>query len=308
MTSLKIPALDAAKLADREPVQMAELRRAVSEVGFLTLTNTTLSTKDVTDLIAAYHAFFTGPPDVKAQVDMARTGGNRGWGAPQSEQVDPKANPDYKEAFDAGFELPFGDSYAARDLTVYAANQWPDGPSGLRAEIETYLPKAMKIALDLLRAIAAAVELPERYFDQAFDRPMALLRGNYYPQRPDWAGAQDYGIAPHTDYGCLTLLATDGTPGLDVLASDGTWVPVTTAPGTFVINFGEMLELWSSGRIKATEHRVQGSAAERVSVPLFFNPSYDTNVAPPEADTPVLAGDYLEQRYRETYVHLQKAG
>ena len=52
---------------------------------------------------------------------------------------------------------------------------------------------------------------------------MALLRGNYYPSRPDWAGAKDFGIATHTDYGCLTLLATDGSPGLEVRKRGGGW-------------------------------------------------------------------------------------
>jgi isopenicillin N synthase-like dioxygenase len=67
-----------------------------------------------------------------------------------------------------------------------------------------------------------------------------------------------------------------------------------------------MLESWTNGRIKATLHRVIGTSQERVSVPLFFNPNYDTNVAPLGSGGRLLAGDHLERRFRETYLHLQR--
>jgi len=134
---------------------------------------------------------------------------------------------------------------------------------------------------------------------------MALLRGNFYPRRPDGSGERDFGIAPHTDYGCLTLLATDGAPGLEVAAGGGAWIPLAAPPGDFVINFGEMLEMWTGGRVRATMHRVRGSASERLSVPLFFNPRFDANVAPIGSGRTIRAIDHLQKRYDETYVHLQ---
>ena len=117
--------------------------------------------------------------------------------------------------------------------------------------------------------------------------------------------AQDFGIATHTDYGCLTLLATDGSPGLEVRKRGGGWFAVQVPPGEFVINFGEMMEIWSEGRVKATPHRVVGTTEERLSVPLFFNPSVDTNIAPMGSGQVILAGDHLARRFQETYVHLQ---
>ena len=135
---------------------------------------------------------------------------------------------------------------------------------------------------------------------------MALLRGNFYPARPDWAGDKDFGIAAHTDYGCVTLLASDGVPGLEVLGRDGAWQPVNAEPGSFVINFGEMLQMWTRGRVTATLHRVKGSGRERISVPMFFNPNYDTNVAPMGSGEVILAGDHLTKRFEETYLHLKE--
>ena len=54
-------------------------------------------------------------------------------------------------------------------------------------------------------------------------------------------------------------------------------------------------------------YRVIGGPQERISVPLFFNPSYDTNVAPPGRDEVILAGTHLTKRFNETYLHLKTA-
>lgn len=298
--TLAIPRIDLGALFAGDPAQAEEVRRGVSEVGFLTVHNAPIGAERVRAVIAAYRAFFALPAAEKAAVDMSRTGSNRGWGGPGSEQVDPAANPDYKEFFDIGFEV------AGSSLPVHAPNLWPRRPEGFRPTIEGYYAEARALALRVLGAVAAAVGEDPAFFADKFTRPMALLRGNFYPPRPDWAGARDFGIAAHTDYGCLTLLATDGVPGLEALTQGGTWVPVEAGPGEFVINFGEMLEIWTDGRVRATPHRVVGSGAARLSVPLFFNPDPETNVAPIGSGRVVRAVDHLQRRFDETYLHLQK--
>ena len=301
-----IPRLDAAQLAAGDAEALRVLGRAATEIGFFTVHNTAISTARMQEVLEMYRAFFRLPEAEKERVDMARTGANRGWGASGSEQVDPDANPDYKQFFDSGFALPPDDPRTRQP--VYAPNHWPERPEGFRAEIEAYYSAACAVAMQLLRAIARAVDAPSHYFDGAFEAPMALLRGNFYPERPAWATERDFGIATHTDYGCLTLLATDGSPGLEVRKRGGGWIPVSAPPGEFVINFGEMMEMWTARRVRATPHRVIGTDDERISVPLFFNPSYETNVAPMGSGEVIRAGDHLMKRFSETYVHLQKQG
>jgi isopenicillin N synthase-like dioxygenase len=305
----RIPRIDLAALTDPGHAGHRAARdavaRAATETGFMTVANTAIPGAEVEALLAAYRGFFHLPAAEKARVDMAVTGANRGWGAPRSEQVDPTANPDFKEVFDSGHPLP--EAHPLTDLAVYAPNRWPDRPAGFRETVEAYYVKAMAVAMQLLRGIAGAIGEDEGYFADKFDPPMALLRGNFYPARPAGAGAKDFGIAPHTDYGCLTLLATDGAPGLEVLGRSGQWIPLAAPPGEFVINFGEMLEFWTGGRVVATLHRVVGGPDERISVPLFFNPRHDTNVAPAGSDEVILAGEHLNRRFRETYLHLKEA-
>ena len=302
---MTIPQISLARIDAGDPDAVASLARAAREVGFLTLTDTGLSDARLEQVFAAYRAFFALPEAEKRAVDMSLTAANRGWGAPRSEQVDPEANPDYKQVFDMGFTLPEDDPDAHR--AVYAPNRWPARPEGFRDTVEAYYADALWVARRVLRGLAAALGEDASYFDDKFDRPMALLRGNYYPERPDWAGEKDFGIAAHTDYGCLTLLASDGVPGLEVMGRDGAWVAVNVQPGTFVINFGEMLEMWTEGRVRATLHRVRGSSEERISIPLFFNPNYDTNVAPTGSDRVILAGEHLSKRFEDTYLHMKAA-
>ena len=101
----------------------------------------------------------------------------------------------------------------------------------------------------------------------------------------------------HSDYGMLTLLATDAVPGLQIhrgeaeagaggreapagtssgsgsaaAAAPGRWVDVCPKPGTFIINLGDMLERWTNGRYRSTLHRVVNTTGqERYSIAFFF--------------------------------------
>lgn len=302
----QIPAVSAKDLLDPlcagHEASVTAVRAGAMDVGFFTVHATPIQAQQVRDVLAAYAGFFALPVAQKACVDMASTQANRGWGASGSERVSADANPDYKQVFDCGLTLPEGDLLTA--LPCYAPNQWPEAPPEFRPVLEAYYRAATGFALDLLCAVASAVGEDPAYFRTRFSRPMALLRGNYYPSRPAGAGDKDFGIATHTDYGCLTLLATDGTPGLEVRKRGGGWMPVTAEPGIFVINFGEMLEMWTEGRIKATPHMVVGGSEERLSVPLFFNPDHDADVAPKGSAQMIRAIDHLDRRYAETYVHL----
>jgi len=308
MTAAEIPNISAKALMDSEHKDHSNtlqiVANAVDNIGFITVSDTHINSDDVLALLVVYKQFFLSSEENKSAVDMSLTGSNRGWGGAGAEQVDPESNADYKQVFDCGPELR--DDDPLNQLPYYAPNLWPTEPDGFRETITQYYEQAAGVALSLLSAVAKSIDEPEDYFNDKFDKPMALLRGNYYPPRPDSATDKDFGIAPHTDYGCLTLLATDGTPGLEILAKDNQWVPVSVEPGIFVINFGEMLEMWTSGRVVATKHRVIGGNKERQSVPLFFNPRHDVNVAPVGAKDKILAGEHLARRYNETYVHQKK--
>lgn len=199
-----IPRIDAAALLAGDADAMKLAAEAATGGGFLTVYNTPLSGPYVQRMIDGYGAFFHLPAVETAAYDMAVTGSNRGWGGAGSEQVDPNANPDFKQVFDCGLTLVEDDPIADENLSFYAPNFWPDSPAGFAEALQTYYMQSTDFAMDLLCAIAASVSEDGGFFRDKFTRPMALLRGNFYPERPAWATDKDFGIATHTDYGCLT--------------------------------------------------------------------------------------------------------
>ena len=126
---------------------------------------------------------------------------------------------------------------------------------------------------------------------------------------------QGSGAAEHTDYGTITILWQDDVGGLQVKNRDGRWIDAPCIEDAFIINIGDMLELWSNDLFVSTPHRViNRSGSERYSIPVFYDPDYDARVeclpncssadnAPKHA--PMVAGDYILSRYDGTYAYRQ---
>lgn len=90
----------------------------------------------------------------------------------------------------------------------------------------------------------------------------------------------------HTDAGALTVLLQDNSVTSLQVKKNGSWHFVPPREGTFVINIGDMVQVWSNDLYKAPLHRVQASASARYSAPFFYNPSYDCDVSPLTFDVP----------------------
>ncbi|KAL9254900.1 DMR6-LIKE OXYGENASE 2-like protein [Drosera capensis] len=80
----------------------------------------------------------------------------------------------------------------------------------------------------------------------------------------------------HKDSGALTILVQDEVGGLQVRhKTDGEWTSVNPTPGAFIINVGDIIQLWSNDKYESVEHRVMvNSERDRFSIPLKFNPAH----------------------------------
>ncbi len=106
----------------------------------------------------------------------------------------------------------------------------------------------------------------------------------YYVTPPGKVAGQEepqLGVGPHTDLGCLVLLLQDEVGGLQVQNCNGKWVDAPPIKDTFVVNIGEMLQIWSNNYFLATPHRVINTASRvRHSIPFFFEPNLTAKVSP----------------------------
>ena len=65
--------------------------------------------------------------------------------------------------------------------------------------------------------------LEEDFFLQFCEKPMVQMRLFHYPPQPV-TDEKALGVAPHTDYGMITLLPQDPIGGLELKKRDGEWM------------------------------------------------------------------------------------
>ena len=148
--------------------------------------------------------------------------------------------------------------------------------------LENYFDNIFILGEKLFRSI---IKLYKKDLDNSkvFLRPKTLstLRFNYYPKqtRPVEISKQDgvaLGCETHVDSGVFTILYQDKKGGLQVQnRRNKKWYDVPFNKKALVINTGRALEFLSKGKFKATNHRVLWNKKKRMSIPFFFEPSYD---------------------------------
>lgn len=182
-----------------------------------------------------------------------------------------------------------------------------DAHPRLAAAVAAYLPPVLDVADVVLRALADALGIDQGFFAERMIDPQCRLRLLHYPPAPLSAdGTRPVTTTPHTDYGAITLLATDGVGGLEVEPVGGDWTPVDAPAGSLVVNLGDMIARWTDHTYVSTPHRVVGTPdTHRYSIPFFVNPDPATVIETIDACIrpgatrryqPVTAGEFLAAR------------
>jgi isopenicillin N synthase-like dioxygenase len=309
-TSVPVIAITGLRSSDpRETERVAaEIGTAAREVGFFYVSDAGVDEALFDRLLDATIGFFALPLEEKMRSYIGLSRCHRGY-VPTGEEGLSGDKPDLKEAFDTGLDLPADDSDYLAGNPMLGPNVWPDIP-GFADTVSEYYRAVFDVGQRLLRAFAVALgEDPDTFAQHATKTP-SQLRLVHYPYNPD---AQDSpGVGAHSDYECFTLLKPTA-PGLEVLNGAGEWIDVPPVAGTFVVNIGDMLELWTNGTFIATTHRVRAVSQERYSFPLFFNVDYHTEVKPlPQfasgdgsARPTLRAGEHLFAQTAQTFAYLR---
>lgn len=151
-----------------------------------------------------------------------------------------------------------------------------------REACKEYSDGVESLAFKLLEVIALTLRLPAKRLNGFFKDSTSFIRLNHYPPCPSPHLA--LGVGRHKDSGALTVLSQNEVGGLDVKRKfDGEWVRVKPIPNSYIINVGDIIQVWSNDRYESAEHRVSvNSEKERFSIPFFFNPAHYTMVRPLE--------------------------
>lgn len=283
---------------------VADLGAAARGPGFFLLTGHGIDPALRAAVFAQADAFFGLPQAEKEKVSILKTPHYRGWAHDGLESLDETSGlKDRKESFNIGYDMDPADPRVVAGEPFRGVNQWPDLP-GFRETMLAYYDAALDLGVRLARAIALDLGLPEDHFDGAFHEPLAALRVLHYPPATGTAG--EIGAGAHSDYGVVTLLMTDGEPGLQVKPRGGDWTDVPHVADAYVVNIGDCLMRWTNDLYVSTPHRVLPPKRKRRSVAMFVETHPDVVVAALPGTgapkyPPIRAADYLRSRLDATY-------
>lgn len=274
-----------------------QIEQACSQVGFLALSNSGISSDLLRDVFQLSRTFFNRPLAEKNESAYINADANFGYQSFGMEKLMPGGQPDLKETL------------TMRDM-LNNQNSLPFDSAANHTLIEFY-QQAMNKAYEIMRIFAHSLKLDSDFFVSRHNGVCTTLRMLRYPA-VDHAGAAQFGAGEHTDYGMMTLLFQDDVGGLEVKNKRGEWVSVPANPSNIVINCGDLLQRWTNNRFASTPHRVLPNFATRprYSIALFVDPDPDVIVEclpscikenKPAIYPPTHAGQFIQQKILATH-------
>ena len=307
-----IPTIDIAPFTMEETSESTQVvnavRSACEEIGFFVITGHGFDEKVATQIYDTSRAFFDLPTEEKGRVGEtgAVPGGLMHFGLARealAATLGGKPVPDLKEALDYG--------------PGFLGDPWPPRPPNLEPAWRACFEALSTLAATLRKIFAAALGLPPGFFEDKFRGDLSSLRVIDYPEQPVPPGPGQLRAGAHSDYGVLTILRTEDSPGgLQVRTRTGHWIDVPHIRGAFVINIGDAMMRWTNDRWVSTQHRVvnppvnPGQPTRRQSIAYFHNPARDAMIeclpafregaiAPRYA--PITYGEYARLRYAQAH-------
>lgn len=304
--STQIPLLDWQDFHNDEAKFVSDLGTACRDTGFFLLKGHGISPELIDGVFQQSEAFFQLPEAQKAPLDIYKSPANRGWSRIGSENLDDGGElRDIKEAFNVGLDMAQHDPRVVRGDPFRGVNVWPDLP-GFQTTMLAYFDAVLKLSVDVHEAIALDLGLPRRWFDQHLDAPLATLRTLWYPGGTN--GENETGAGEHTDYGSLTLIMSDGVPGLQLRPrGQDQWIDVPHHEGAFIVNIADCLMRWTNDLYVSTPHRVLPPKQKRQSIAFFLDPNPESviealpNAVGASKYPPITSADYLKMRLNQTY-------
>ena len=259
---------------------LLKIKKASIEVGFFQIVSHGISKKNIKDITSVGNNFFKSSNLNKMKLAPKK------WNKKNKNIYRGYFPNDVngKEGLDIG-DLKVTKSYAAKLKNQYI--EYLDLKKSLNKKsikvLENYYDNIFNLSETLFKSIIKIYNLDIVKSKIAFRRQKTLstLRFNFYPNqtKPVEISKQDgvaLGCETHVDSGIFTVLYQDKKGGLQVQnRNNKKWYNVPFNRNALIVNTGLALEFLSKGKFKATNHRVLWNKTKRMSIPFFFEPSYD---------------------------------
>ena len=307
---MEFPRFDLSKFESATGAQRKQLSAALdticSETGFVILEGHGVDEKMIERQWSVINDFFAAPSSIKEKAKVPYSGYPYGWIGPDQEALAASKGdstpPDLKESFNGGPRVVPKQiqDQAAYDF-CYQPTLWPD-VDDFQDVWESYYSEMEMLAHRVMSAFAEALGLENSYFNNFIDHPISALRALHYPATKSSILQKQQRAGAHTDYGSLTiLLPQEETSGLQIKRGDK-WIDVPAPKNCFVINIGDLMELWTGGRWVSTLHRVvaKPDQAARKSIAYFHQPNWDAVIKPMQGSDyeEVISGPYQMSKFK----------
>ena len=257
-----------------------EIQKACLDVGFFQITGHGIKLKNINKICKVGENFFK--LNIKKKLKLAPKKWNK-----KNKNVYRGYFPNDvngKEGLDLG-DLKVTKKYSKRVKNQYIEylNIKQSFTTNNISKLSDYYDDIFNLSEILFKSIIKIYNKDTDISKKAFSRlkTLSTLRFNYYPNqsKPVEISKQDgvaLGCETHVDSGIFTVLYQNKKGGLQVQnRKTKKWHNVPFDKNALVVNTGRALEYLSKGKFKATNHRVLWNKQKRLSVPFFFEPSYD---------------------------------
>lgn len=291
-----LPVLDIAAFLD-DPTSVGgrrfvdELIATEHDIGFCYLVGHGVDPAVEARVMELAATFFALPEPDRLEIVNTNTPHFRGYTRLGQERTN--GTSDWRDQIDIGPEraAPDLDPDAPPWMRLRGPNQWPSAVPEMQGVVTTWMDAMAEVGRAVLSALALGLGLPADHFEPVVTPdPEVLVKIIRYPA-PDAVTDTGQGVGLHHDSGLLSFIMQDDVGGLQVQTGDSL-VDATPMPGAYVLNLGEMLQVATSGYLRATKHRVVSPppGRERISVAYFFNPCMESRLDPIELP-PALAAE-----------------
>ena len=304
---MQIPKIDISEIEEKEfsRALLQDFFSAYNKYGFGYIINHGIEKTLIEQLFQVSKQFHSQPLSEKMRVALDHN--HRGYIAINtSTDVNSKLADVKKPNQSESFMMMREDKSELPDVYLSGPNQWPK-LENFKEVLEKYTFNMTKLGRNLMRLALLSSGVKDLSVMQSLDTPTIWLRLLHYPPISKNSPSDLYGSAPHTDFGCLTILAQDEIGGLQVQTREGEWIDVPKLEGSFVVNVGDMLSRYTNGLLRSTPHRViNKSGKERFSCPFFFDPHTNAVVQPLKGTgkpkfSPINFGEFLREELEASY-------
>jgi isopenicillin N synthase-like dioxygenase len=255
---------------------------ALGEIGFFALVRHGVDLDLVQRAYGVADRVFALPAEVKRRYEDPGILGQRGYTPFGKEHAKDHVAPDLKEFWQVGRSLD------PRNPMTRALpdNLWPVEVPEFREVFAKLFTQLEACSEEILRACALYLGEPERLLADMAHKGDTVFRIIHYPAIPGDAAPASVRAASHEDINFLTLLCAATSDGLELLAKDGSWMPIRATGDAIIVDTGDMMQNLTNGLLKSTTHRVvnpSDSRERRFSLPYFVHPRPEVDLAPLES-------------------------